>query len=262
MQATTTTNEYVRERDPGMTVLFAIGMTAAIAAIGAVMMTITSSPAVKGASFLWLPAALQLVAGVWLGPWVGFLVGGIGAQLAGVIAYGGNAPVDWVQNFLAGGFANAMLPAFLFRWMKVDLTLGAQKPSDVLKWAWRMGILLVLVLAAGFATTTLPESVPTLVRYALPLAVLIIGALFLFRGLAVSGGSMAKAVFIAVLISAVSAAIGVYGANTLGGVPFPAVLLSPGIPWFAGDTVSAILGLYLLVLFTARLQIAGVAKQG
>ena len=63
--------------------------TILIALLGAAMMTVTSSPLMKGASFLWLPAALQLIAGVWLGPIRGFIAGGIGAQAASVIAYGG-----------------------------------------------------------------------------------------------------------------------------------------------------------------------------
>src|SRR3989475_9043577 len=60
-----------------------------ITLIGYVAMTVGSSPTVKGASFIWLPAALQLVAGVWLGPWLGLLAGGLGAYAAGILAYGG-----------------------------------------------------------------------------------------------------------------------------------------------------------------------------
>lgn len=263
MEATTTTaTEYVRKRSPLLTIVFSFLMAAAIAGIGAVMITFTSSPAAKGASFLWLPAALQLVAGVWLGPWLGLLVGGAGAQAAGLLAYGGNAPTDWVQNFVAGGIANSMLPALLFRWLKVDLTLGAKKPSDVLKWAFRMFVLFVLVVGAGLATTLLPEGVPDWLRYEQALIVLVIGAVVLFRGLSVSGRSMTTAILIAVVSCAVSAAIGTFAWFYFGGIPFPAVVFSTGIGWFAGDTVSAILGLYLLVLFTARMQNAGIAQQG
>ena len=41
----------------------ALVITVLITVIGAAMMTITSSPAMKGAAFLWLPAALQLIGG-------------------------------------------------------------------------------------------------------------------------------------------------------------------------------------------------------
>ncbi len=60
---------YISKRDPALRGRFALIMAVAITAIGWVMLTRTSSPSVKGASFLWLPAALQLVVGVWLGPW-------------------------------------------------------------------------------------------------------------------------------------------------------------------------------------------------
>jgi hypothetical protein len=105
----------------GATVFF----TVAIAFVGAMMMVLTSSPLVKGAAFLWLPAALQLIAGVWLGPLRGFIAGGVGAQVAGIIAYGGWAPADFIMNLVAGGFANSLLPALLFRWLKIDPALGS-----------------------------------------------------------------------------------------------------------------------------------------
>jgi len=58
---------YVSKRDPAVRIGFSIFMAVAIAAVGYVMMTVGSSPTVKGASFLWLPAALQLVAASGLG---------------------------------------------------------------------------------------------------------------------------------------------------------------------------------------------------
>ena len=72
-----TTSTYVSKRDPAVKTGFAIFMAVAIAAIGYIMMTVGSSPTVKGASFLWLPAALQFVAGVWLGPIYGTLAAGV-----------------------------------------------------------------------------------------------------------------------------------------------------------------------------------------
>src|SRR4030043_1218876 len=84
-----TVKEYVKKRDPALRYGFALFMAVAIAAIGWVMMTVGSSPTVKGASFLWLPAALPLAAGGWLGPWLGALAGGLGAAAAGTLAYGG-----------------------------------------------------------------------------------------------------------------------------------------------------------------------------
>jgi len=69
----TSGRQYVSKRNPALPAVFALVLGTAIALIGLAMMTIGSSPTVKGASFIWLPAALQLVAGVWLGPFLGFL---------------------------------------------------------------------------------------------------------------------------------------------------------------------------------------------
>jgi hypothetical protein len=248
---------YVSKRAPALKAGFALLMAVAIAAIGAIMMTVGSSPTVKGASFLWLPAALQLVAGVWLGPWYGLLAGGLGAYAAGIIAYGGWGIVDIIMNPIAGGFANAMLPALLFRWWKVNSTLGAKNPSAVLSGVFRALILTVLVLAAGFANTFFKLPVPW--GFILPLVVLVVGVKTLLGDLELDKSSLVKAVYIAVFVCAVSALIGAIGA-TVGGKPFAAALVDPGIGWFSGDTVSALLGLCLLPLFTVRLRNAGIAE--
>ena len=65
--------------------------------------------------------------------------------------------------------------------------------------------------------------------------------------------------FVAVIICAVSAFMGAIGA-TVGGKPLAAALIDPGVGWFIGDLVSAILGLYLLALYTTRLRNAGIAE--
>lgn len=251
------TTEYVAKRDPALRGRFALIMAVAIAAIGWVMMTIGSSPSVKGASFLWLPAALQLVAGVWLGPWWGLLAGGLGAYAAGILAYGGWGIVDIIMNPIAGGFANAMLPALLFAALRIDPTFGTKKPSDVFSGAIRILVLTILVLAAGLLNIAL--KLPSPWGFALPLVVLVVGAFALLRGLTLNMRDFILGVVVAVIACAVSAFIGAIGA-TVGGKPFAAALVDPGIGWFAGDTVSAILGLFLLPMFTQRLRDAGIAN--
>jgi hypothetical protein len=255
--ASTTSTQYITKRDPALRVGFAIFMAVAIAALGWVMMTITSSPTVKGASFLWLPAALQLVAGVWLGPVYGTLAGAIGAYAAGILSYGGWGIVDIIQNPIAGGLANALLPWLLFKLLRIDPTLGAKKPSDVLSGAVRALILTVLVLASGMLGPLL--NIPGLWGYLIPLVVLLVGARLLMWNLALNLRDFGLGLLVAVIICAISALIGAIGA-TVGGKPFGAALLDPGIGWFAGDLVSAILGLYLLPLYTTRLRNAGIAQ--
>lgn len=248
---------FVSKRDPALKNAFTVFMIVAIAAIGYIMMTVGSSPTVKGASFIWLPAALQLTAGVWLGWKRGFIAGALGAYAAGILAYGGWGIVDIIMNPIAGGIANAALPALLFTVMKIDPTFGTHHPEDVLSGAVRALILALLVLAAGLLNMALNLPVPW--GFLLPLVVLFIGARFLFSGLSLNQADLSKAIFVAVVACLLSAFIGAIGA-TVGGKPFAASLIDPGIGWFAGDTVSAILGLYLLPLYTARLREAGIAE--
>jgi hypothetical protein len=248
---------YVAKRDPALRGRFALIMAVAIAAIGWVMMTIGSSPSVKGASFLWLPAALQLVAGVWLGPWWGLLAGGLGAYAAGILAYGGWGLVDIIMNPVAGGFANAMLPAFLFTLLRIDPTFGTKRPGDVLNGAVRIVVLALLVLAAGLLNIVL--QLPSPLGFLLPFVALVAGAYLLLRGLTLNRRDLVLGVAVAVVVCIISALIGAVGA-TVGGKPFAAALVDPGIGWFVGDTVSAILGLFLLPMFTQRLRDAGIAR--
>lgn len=255
--STQASTKYIAKRDPALRVGFAIFMAVAIAALGWVMMTITSSPTAKGASFLWLPAALQLVAGVWLGPVLGTLAGGLGAYAAGILAYGGWGVVDIIMNPIAGGLANSLLVWVLFKALKIDPTLGAQKPADVLSGAIRALILTVLVLVSGLLSPVLGLS--GVVGFLIPLVVLLVGARLLLANLNLNQRDFWMGLAVAVIVCLVSAVIGAIGA-TVGGKPFAAALVDPGIGWFAGDLVSAILGLYLLPLYTTRLRNAGIAE--
>ncbi len=248
-------SEYLAKRDPALSTLFAIFMAVAIAAIGWVMMTISSSPTVKGASFLWLPAALALAAGVWLGPWKGFLAAGLGSYAAGILAYGGWGIVDIIMNVIAGGFMNASLPAFLFPALKIDPSLGAKRAEDVLGDSVRILALMVLVVLAGLVNIVL--KLPGSWGLLIPFVVLILGLPFL--RLKLEKRYLLPAVGIAVVSCLASAVVGAIGA-TVGGKPFVAALLDPGVGWFFGDTVSAILGLFLLPLYTQRLRNAGITR--
>lgn len=247
-------SEYIAKRDPKLKTLFAIFLAVAIAAIGWVMMTISSSPTVKGASFLWLPAALALVAGVWLGPWYGFLAAAVGSYAAGILAYGGWGIVDIIMNIVAGGFMNAAIPGFLFPLLKIDPTLGTKRPQDVFGDTIRILVLTLLVVAAGLVNVFL--SLPGSWGLLIPFAVLLIGMPFL--RLKMEKRYLLPAIGVAVLSCGLSAFVGSLGA-VVGGKPFVAALLDPGVGWFFGDTVSAVLGLFLLPLYTTRLRNAGIA---
>jgi hypothetical protein len=249
--------EFRRQRDIRLlrsqaTVSFAV----AIAAIGAVMMTLTSSPTAKGASFLWIPAALQLMAGVWLGPWRGLIAGGLGAYLAGILAYGGWGIVDIIMNPIAGGFANSLLPALLFTAFNIDPTFGTSHHVDsanIFRALGRVGLLLAAVIIIAFLT----KFVKVGVWGYIPTFLLVLIAPIFFRDIRLKGKDFSLAVMVCVFISAVSALIGAFG-QVVGGQTWQAALIGTALGWFFGDTVSAILGLFMLAYFTERAREAGI----
>jgi hypothetical protein len=245
-----------RRETRGIQIQATIFFTVSIAALGAVMIALTSSPSAKGASFLWLPAALQLIAGVWLGPVRGTIAGALGAYLAGILAYGGWGLVDIIMNPVAGGLANSLLPALLFRAFKIDPTFGnkSEDPHDVLRAGARLLTLAGLVLIFAFALRRFDLG---LWGHVPPLLLLLLAPLVI-RKLKVAPRDFILAFIVCVFISAVSAAIGVYG-QVVGGQTWPAATLSVGVGWFLGDTVSAVLGLYVLAAFTDKARDAGVA---
>ncbi len=231
----------------------AVGFAIAIAAIGAAMMTLTSSPIMKGAAFLWLPAALQLMAGVWLGPFRGMLAGGLGAYAAGIIAYGGFGLPDIIMNPIAGGIANAWLPGLLFAAFKIDADFGAQ-PQQIRRALATMGALLAVVV--GLALVAIPLRLGWW-GFLPSLAVLLVAPAFL-RNLRLRRRDFILAFVIVIVSCALSAAIGVVG-TVVAGQSWPAAILGTGVGWFLGDTVSALLGLYVLAAFTDKARRAGLA---
>lgn len=232
----------IREKTIQNYATIVFGVTIAI--VGAGMMTLTSSPLMKGAAFLWLPAALQLIAGVWLGPIRGFLAGGIGAYAAGIIAYQGWGIPDIIMNPIAGGLANSLLPALLFRWLRINPDFGCEG-GDLKKAIIRVFFLLVTVFILTFALKLLGLG---LWGYLPPLLLLVAAPLFL-TNLSVEKRGFTLAFFISVGICLVSAAIGVVGVM-VAGQTLQAAIFGTGIGWFLGDTVSCILGLYVMASFT------------
>jgi hypothetical protein len=232
--------------------------TVLIALLGAAMMTVTSSPLVKGASFLWLPAALQLIAGVWLGPLRGLIAGGVGAQAAGVIAYGGWAPADFIMNLVAGGVANSWLPGLMFRWFRIDPAFGSKAES-----IWRAGAILlglvIVVIGVALGQFFYGQKIGLTGGwgFVLPLVVLL-AVPFVWRSMTLGTRDFFLGLVVAVVSCFLSALIGTWGA-VVGGQSWEAAFFATGIGWFLGDTASAILGLYMLSQFTERAQKVGVA---
>lgn len=225
-----------------------------IAVIGWIMMTVTSSPLMKGAAFLWLPAALQLIAGIWLGPWRGLIAGGLGAYLAGILAYGGYGLPDIIMNPIAGGLANSLLPALLFRSFKIRPDLGSEG-LETIKGIKIISILLVVTLCLTLLLWLMKAGNW---GYVPPILFLFIAPLFI-GSLKLDRASFLKACLVCIVCCFVSAAIGFAGIR-VSGVPTEGALLS-SIGWFLGDVVSSFLGLVILSSYTKEAIRVGIASE-
>lgn len=245
----------VRGRDPRIRDYGVVVFAVLIALLGALMMTITSSAQMKGAAMLWVPAALQLMAGVWLGPVRGMIAGGIGAYAAGILAYGGWGLVDIIMNPIAGGVANSFLPGLLFQLFKIDPCFGLSK-QNMHKAFFMSASLLIVVLFVG----TLPVYTGIgKLAYLLAIVILLFGLPLVFRGASVAIAPLFVASLICVFCCALSALIGSYGVH-LGGSAWKAALLGTGMGWFLGDTVSCFLGLYMLAYYTEKARYVGLTR--
>jgi hypothetical protein len=178
--------------------------------------------------------------------------------VAGIIAYGGWAPADWIMNFLAGGFANSLLPYYMFKWFRIDPRFGSK--LDAL---WRASVILliviIVVIVVALAQFFFGQSIGLTGAwgYLLPFMLTLTVPLF-WRTISLSTRDFIKGIVVAVVISFVSAAIGTWGA-VVGGQTWYAAVVATGVGWFWGDAVSAIVGLYVLAQFTQRAQMAGFA---
>ncbi|MFZ4741175.1 MAG: hypothetical protein ACOYLE_08410 [Bacteroidales bacterium] len=245
-----------QNRDESMKTYGAIVFAVLIAVIGAFMMTLTSSPQMKGAAMLWIPAALQLIAGVWFGPKRGLLAGGLGAYAAGIIAYGGWGLVDIIMNPLAGGIANAWLPAILFSIFKINPDFGAE--IKAMKTAViRISIVLLFVIGIG----VLPLFISSIGfwAYIIAIIVLFVGMPLILLNVKINKTHFLLAALICIFISAISAIIGSAGV-VIGGNTWEGALIGTGLGWFLGDTVSCFLGLYMLAYFTKRARKMGLCS--
>lgn len=244
------------KRDKRLPTYGALVFAVLIAVIGAFMMTLTSSPQMKGAAMLWIPAALQLIAGVWFGPKRGLIAGGLGAYAAGIIAYGGWGIVDIIMNPIAGGIANAWLPAVLFRWFKIDPSFGAQ-PKDMISATIRIFFVFLFVLAIGVLPVFFSEI--STWAYVIAILILFISLPLIFWKVKINKYQFFIASIICVIISAISAVIGSAGV-VVGGNTWEGALIGTGLGWFLGDTVSCFLGLYILAYYTTRARNRGLSS--
>jgi hypothetical protein len=251
----TSVNQY---RDKSTKTYGAIVFAVLIAVIGAFMMTLTSSPQMKGAAMLWIPAALQLIAGVWFGPTRGLLAGGLGAYAAGIIAYGGWGLVDIIMNPIAGGIANSWLPAILFTLFKIDPEFGTDV-KNMKSAIFRILSILIFVLIIGVLPIFI-ENVKAWKFYVLAIAILLIGLPLIMWKLKIDRIKFLFAVIIVIIISALSAAIGSFGV-VVGGNTWEGALIGTGLGWFLGDLVSCFLGLYMLAYFSKRAKSMGLCAE-
>ncbi len=250
-----TSSSTAPKRDPVVRNIATIVFAGMIAVIGAGMMTLTSSPFMRGAAMLWIPAALQLMAGVWLGKTRGLIAAGLGAYAAGIFAYGGFGLPDIIMNAVAGGLANGWLPAVLFQTLRIDSSFGIDQ-HDQGKLLFASLAMLGMVILAGLLPIF--SDISPIVSYS---AALVLLALSLFMSFLHSPKiwlPLSKAVVVCITSCAVSAVIGTAG-TTLTGQSWKAAALGTGVGWFFGDLVSSILGLYMLAIYTPEARRRGIA---
>jgi len=251
------------DRDPALLDTAAVYFTVTIATLGAILMSVTSSPTAKGASFLWFPAALQLIAGIWLGKWRGLIVGGLGAYLAGIICYGGWGLRDIIMNLIAGGVTNAFLPSVLFTLFHIDPTMGTTDDLDGSKGephltirGWRLFMVLCIVFIIAYIMNKFHMG---LWGYIGPFAVLLIAPSLLLNMSVRSRRDFVLASIIVTFASLCSALLGSWGQVFTLHQSWPQALLGTGIGWFLGNTTSCILGLYILAAFTTTAREGGIS---
>jgi hypothetical protein len=251
--------EFEGKRSPQIRNYATLVFTCLIAVIGWAMMSITSSPGMKGAALLWLPAALQLIAGVWLGPIRGLIAGGLGAYAAGILAYGGWGLPDIIMNPVAGGLANSLLPGILFRFLRIDPSFDIRSDEvDLSSSIFRIAGTAIAVFALSIAMLKLFPGLGA-VGY-IPQAFILIAAFFFLSRESGEGHrtwDLLMASFICVVSSLLSAVIGTLGA-VVGKLSLESAIVSVGIGWFAGDSISSLLGLYALALLTEKARQRGI----
>lgn len=244
------------KKDPILKNYAVVGFTVAIAISGWLMMTLTSSPQMKGAAMLWLPAGLQLIAGIWLGPVRGMIAGGLGAYIAGILAYGGWGLPDIVMNLVAGGLVNSFLAGLLFLSFKVDIETAFSNFQS----SKRLTVFVVLT-AITVVLGLLPIWTGIGVWSYIAASVILSVALYIMKDQGVSLAPISISVAFCVIISFLSACLGVFG-STLAGNSLEAAILQTGVGWFLGDTVSAILGLFLLAFYSREAREYGITDYG
>lgn len=248
--------------------IYTLLFTVLICIFGLFLMRISSSPIMRGAAFLWFPAAFQLIAGVWLGPIRGAIAGGLGAYAAGILAYGGFGLPDIIMNLFAGSMTNAALPAVLFRWLKIDPSFGAPEVNLRSITGKLVGLAAVCFVAAiaiqvwvyrqqppidpatGGDTDALNAAISALIKYIPSLLILLSTPLWLteFRHL---HRDFRKAFAVIVLCSFLSASCGVLGGYVTGKSILSSIV-GIGAGWFFGNSVACILGLFLLAAYTQK----------
>ncbi len=102
---------------------FAVVFTALIGVVSFAAMSLSVGGQI-GFILLCIPAALEMLAGIWLGPVRGMLAAVVGAYVAAAFAYGGWGLVAIANPIVAGGAVNAILPPLVFQLVRIDVHAG------------------------------------------------------------------------------------------------------------------------------------------
>lgn len=165
-----------REKMNYETVLF----ITAIAIVGFFAMAVGYP--ISGVPLLPLVAALQLIAGVRLGPRRGLIAAGVGALFADVFAYENFTLIHLISDpLLTGAPVNVLLPSFLLRLFSERIPLGqidfreSGETSDETKTSFIISLFLVAMVSAAISPVFIGKE--SLVYEAATLLLFVIGIL-------------------------------------------------------------------------------------
>lgn len=236
-----------REKMNYETVLF----ITAIAIVGFFAMAVGYP--ISGVPLLPLVAALQLIAGVRLGPRRGLIAAGVGALFADVFAYENFTLIHLISDpLLTGAPVNVLLPSFLLRLFSERIPLGqidfreSGETSDETKTSFIISLFLVAMVSAAISPVFIGKE--SLVYEAATLLLFVIGIL-IFSSM-VKGKKQNIYLLIALFI-------GCFMASFIGsGWQFRSTewnaVIDTAVPWFLWDVIYSIIGLQFFTMLESK----------
>lgn len=211
-----------------------------IAIVGFTVMSIESGALMSGVHLLPLVAAMQLIAGVRLGPLRGSIAAGIGTFFPAMVAYGS---FDFVRiltsPIVAGAPVNALLSSSMFKLLEIDIQDG-EEINNKEKTFFMSNLFLAAIFFAAVSPVFL--WIDGWAYRASTLLLLIVG-LSLYLSKLIKPGQRSSMLMVLIITSIMSSIITSSRAVLASG--WDAVFVI-AVPWFIWDMIYSMCGLQLL----------------